>query len=219
VKTRRWLARLVALASVWPCAARAPQAAAGNDAWTPEGVRRFVLAVDRQMGQLYAERVRPAAGPLPGLCRGSAMTHAIERSRVVSRTAGFLVGPIQACYVATYLGCDAGPWIGVPRPSLVGPARRPFTRSKVTIVEQTRDRVVADVTEIRSEDFYDGEARVWIEDQDAARPYTDAEVDAVKDASRYTIVRGKDGRWRISDRKPGFAWVCAGASNPAPDGR
>jgi hypothetical protein len=218
VRARRCLAGLVGLAAVWLCSARAPQAAPRNDGWTPDRVRRFVLAVDRQMGELYVERVRlePA---LPGLCRGAPMTYAIKRSRVMSRTAGFLAGPIRDCYVATYLGCDAGPWIGIPKPSLVGPARRPFTRSKVTIVEQTADRVVADVTEIRSEDFYDGEAKVWIDDQDAARPYADAEVDAIEDASRYTIARGRDGRWRISARRPGFAWVCDGASNPGSDRR
>jgi hypothetical protein len=52
--------------------------------------------------------------------------------------------------------------------------------------------------------------------EDLSRPYTDKEIAKITDSSRYTITRGKDGVWRISDRKPSFKWFCESITDHIP---
>ena len=216
MSTSRWLGAFAGCALMLFSAARpplaAPKADPKTDAWTPERVRSFVLDADRVLARLYREQGEGAHPVLPGTCRGYRMGAAIKRSAALSRIRPFIGGKALKCYLATYLGCDAGDWIGRPVASEVGPELQAFKRSKVTIIEQTSDRVVADVTEISPEAIFDGDAAENMGEDDL-RPYTDADVAAIKDASRYTITRAKGGPWQITDRKPSFNWSCDGGTD------
>jgi hypothetical protein len=188
---------LAAIALVQLAWSRPPLAAPKTDIWTPDRLRAFVLKVEREMSDLSTVEGDVKLPHLDGTCWGMSPDLGIKTSVVFSRLDNYLEGRAEACYVLTYLGCRMGQWIARPAPNFPGPLRRPFNRSKVTIISQTADRVVADVTEVPPENEPDG-----------IEPFTEAESAAVKDSSRYTITRGKGGVWRISDRKPSFPWVC-----------
>lgn len=144
--------------------------------------------------------------PVVGVCRGEGVEMVIKKSEAVRRVRAVIAEPALSCYLTTYLGCDLGAWIGRSSVSLWGPSIRPFTLSNVTIVEQTESRVVADVQEIAFEQVENGIAGDWTATEHP-HPYT-ANVLASypNDGSRYTIVRGADSVWRVSDRKPGDSW-------------
>ncbi len=138
-----------------------------------------------------------------------------DRLRVRERTGNragtgrnFATGGALACYLGNYLGCFDGEWLASRCPTRYRPAGLPFKRSKVTIVEQTADRVVAEVGEVVYTEVFQGVPMVSQGEDELSRPFTDAEIAAVKDWSRYTIVKGKDGVWRISDRKTSYGWFC-----------
>jgi hypothetical protein len=175
--------------------------------WTPERVLAFVLRVERQMDKLSSEQFNAEHPELDGECRGYPVGPAIKKSVAVNRLRAFVTREAVDCFVGTYLGCDLGTWIARPVASEVGPDAKPFTGSKVTIVEQTADRVVADVTELAFESVFGG-VGMWRISEDELRPMTATEAAQVKESSRYTITRGKDGVWRVADRKPSFEWVC-----------
>ncbi len=189
---RRRMIPLAAIALLQLAWGRPPLAAPKADVWTPERVRTFVVKVEREMGNLALARTESRHPPLSKTCCGGSPEARIKTS--VARLRGYLEGKAAACYSATYLSGQE-------------PDFKPFNRSKVTIVEQTADRVVADVTEVWFEQYFDGEAK-WYTGEDHVKPFTEADIAAVKDSSRYTITRGKDGVWRISDRKPSFPWAC-----------
>jgi hypothetical protein len=192
VNARRWITVSVAIAFVQLASSRSPLAAPKADVWTPQRVRTFVVKVEREM-----EKLALAVGE-SHLPRRSAAFESWFNKSVAPRMLACLEGEALVSYSHAYLGGR-------------GAEFRPFNRSKVTIIEQTADRVVADVTEIYVENEFDGEAKCCMGD-DHLVPFTEAEIAAVKDSSRYTIARGKDGVWRISDRKPTFR------SKDKPDG-
>ena len=206
---------VIALAPLaWaPAALAAPKA----DLWTPERVRAFVLKVEDEMDKLQVEEGQVTLPPMERTCWGMRPDSGLKKSVALPRIKAYLEGDAAVCYVLTYLGCGMGEWIGRPLGNFLGPLRKPFKRSKVTIIAQTADRVVADVTEISFEDDFDGDAKLYL-GEDYVVPYTEAQVAAVKDSSRYTITRDKDGVWRISDRKPSFPWVCKNWPDEIPPG-
>jgi hypothetical protein len=210
VKARRWFASFAAAGLALFVSTRAPLAEPKPTEWTPDRVLKFVSAIDHGMELLYVQQDEREHPRLTGTCRGFPVEGAVERARVVSLLSPVIGGKALNCYIATYLGCDVKGWIARPMASVVGAALKPFNRSKVTIVEQTPDRVVADVTELPYEEVWEGVATVYL-GEDEHRPYTDAEIAAITDKSRYTLTRGKDGHWRITDRKPSFKWICDGA--------
>jgi hypothetical protein len=185
-----------------------------SDAWTPTRVRSFVLEVEREMQTLERlqaphdgrENLVPAT--VTGTCRGEPITEGIEVAVAIPRIERFVSGKVLPCYVATYLGCTYGRWIARSFSSFYGPDMKPFTRSKVTIIEQTPDRVVADVVEAAMEAVTNGVIGEWDDEISKYVEPTDEELNVYKDVSRYTITRGSDGVWRISDRKPPFKWEC-----------
>lgn len=210
MNARRWLASLAISGLALLGSPRAPRAALDGDQWTPEAVLTFVRNIDSAMESLYSQQDERQHPRLAGSCRGYPVDGAIKRSRVVALLRPVLAGKALNCYLATYLGCDVKGWIARPMASVVGAELKPFDRSKVVIVEQKPDRIVADVTELPYEEVWDGVATVYL-GEDEHRPFTDAEIDAITDKSRYTLTRGKDGHWRITDRKPTFKWICDGA--------
>lgn len=199
---RRGMA-LVGFALVLVGSAQGPLAA--SDKWTPDRVRAFVIRAEGEMQQLMIEELK-AYKKVHGKCHGMKVYAGINKAIVMPRIQAVMAGKALSCYVASYLGCSQGDWI--IRGSQCTMVRMPFTRSKVTIIEQTADRVVADVAEATYDDLDRFVAGITPDGDYESRPFTDAEVDAVKTSSRYTITRGSDGAWRISDRKPSFKWLC-----------
>jgi hypothetical protein len=184
VNARRWITVSAAIAFVQLASSRSPLAAPKADVWTPQRVRTFVVKVEHEMGRLAL-----AVGQ-SHLLRGSAAWESWINKSIAPHMLARLEGEALVSYSDAYLRS----W---------GAEFRPFNRSKVTIIEQTADRVVADVTELYYENDFDGEAKCCMSDVHQV-PFTEAEIAALKDASRYTITRGKDRVWRISDRKPTF---------------
>lgn len=177
--------------------------------WTADQVRDFVLGVERELTKLQKLEFQSKPKPLPtnGTCDGEPLEWVIQTSVVMPRLKAMIGGKALPCYVTTYLGCAFGAWIGRGVASQWGPLTLPFTLSKVTIVEQTPAKVVADVVEAPIESIYDGVAKE--SDGDGhTRPSTEEEMSGYTTTSRYTITRGKDGVWRVTDRKPPYPWQC-----------
>src|SRR5262249_34935018 len=136
----------------------------------------------------------------------------IKKSVAMPRIQALVTGKALDCYVVTYLGCDEGTWIGSSGALGMNVKEKPYTLSKVTIVDQTAERVVADVDEHTWELVDKG----VLHEQDTWRRMTKADIKWRSDRSRYTISRGEDGVWRISDRKPQFRWLCASSPDELP---
>ncbi|HVZ74865.1 MAG TPA: hypothetical protein VHJ20_20930 [Polyangia bacterium] len=200
-----WLATFAAMTVAF-----AGRATAVEARWTPDRVRAFVVHVELEMEKLqnaqFPDHWHDHPSAVPGTCLGGAIVGAVKKAIALPKMQPLITGNAFACYVATFLGCDNGEWIAESNESLKEPDRKPFKRAKVKIIEQTADKVVADVAEAPSEIVSNGEALV--PDSDPGQPISDAEVAKINDYSRYTITRGTDGVWRISDRKPSFPWVC-----------
>jgi hypothetical protein len=74
-----------------------------------------------------------------------------------------------------------------------------FAQSKVKIITQEPDRVVAELTEAESSEVRS--------DGSLADGSAGPDDDSLK--SRYTVVRDGKGVWRISQREPSFdGWEC-----------
>jgi hypothetical protein len=185
---------------------------AGSEPWTPERVRSLVLHAESEMEALqelnYPVGWSYNSGPVVGTCYGSPVEGLNKASIIMPRVRGVVTGKALPCYVATYLGCTVNGWIGFTERASHGPGYKPFTRSKVTIVEQSPERVVADIVEASSEEVLHGVIGEWDDAISKYIEHTDAELVPYKQVSRYTITRGADGVWRISDRKPPFEWEC-----------
>jgi len=178
---------------------------ADGKAWTADQIRGFVVRTDTQMQEIYGAEDWLSPDP-SATCHGDPIARAIEKPRVLALMRSFVSAKLTDCYIATFLGCQAGDWVGAGFSSSVGPGQRPFSLSKVVIVEQTADRVVADVTEASSDSVDD--AGVLLAESGDPEP----DASWVKSSSRYTIARERDGVWRISDRKSSDDRYC-----PSPD--
>jgi hypothetical protein len=141
-------------------------------------------------------------------CRGESVDYAVKKGVVTASVSDYVEGRALSCYVATYLGCTYGEWIAQAR-SGYGPDTRAFTLSKVTIIEQTSNKIVADVTEASPENLQDGVLGEWDDAKGEWIPWKGDLSAYDKQVSRFTLTRGRDGLWRISDRKPPFKWICS----------
>jgi hypothetical protein len=206
MNTRRWMISFLGGALLL-ASTRAPLAAPKAEMSTTDFVRGYVLGIHHLMEKLSLRQHTDEHPEVAGNCKGYPIGPAIKRSVALSYMRKVIGGKALNCYLATYLGCNAGEWVGRPTASAVYPNAQPFKRSKVTIIEDTRDRIVADVTELSSEELFD-DVPTDMSSEDEPHPFTEAEIDAITIKSRYTITRGKDGHWRITDRKPNFKWVC-----------
>lgn len=151
----------------------------------------------------YRDRImtKAAHDQVIGTCFGDRpATKSVKVSEVQREVAQYATGPAAQCYRASYFGCTIADWIARAGLAQSGPAFGPSSESKIVIVEQTRNRVVADVFE-QDDRLIDPDGRI---DKDMAG----VPPPAFTPKSRYTITRGADGHWRIFDRKPNFAWEC-----------
>jgi hypothetical protein len=184
-----------------PAAIPAPPAAAVP--WTPERVRELVLGVHLSIEKVVDDLTRKRdRAKILGECYGGESAGALAKTAdVLPLLEQQITGPALPCYLASYFGCTIGEWIGRAGIAKVGPGFVPFTRSRVTIVEQTPERVVADVIEADINAVIDGEIN---------RAEISEKIEAtLKEKSRYTLTRDPGGTWRISDRQPSFNdWEC-----------
>ena len=181
----------------------APPAAIPAAPWTPERVRDFVLGVHLSIEKVIDELTRKRdRANIIGECYGGESAGALAKAAdILPLLEKQITGPALPCYLASYFGCTIGEWIGRAGIAKVGPGFVPFTRSRVTIVEQTPERVVADVIEADLNSVIDGEIN---------RAEISEKIEAsLKEKSRYTLSRDSSGTWRISDRRPSFEdWEC-----------
>jgi hypothetical protein len=187
-------------ASVAPTPAAAPE-----PTWTPARLRTFVLETtalaDRAVKQAYEHFDE---SQIAGECWGGPAPRLVKAGAVVPLLAERLEGRALRCYLASYFGCRIGDWLARAGVAQFGPGGVPFNRSKVAIVQQTPDRLVADIVEAEAtEVLSNGEL-----DKDKVGEKNGDDADS-KFKSRYTLSRGADGKWRISDRVPSFeSWEC-----------
>lgn len=178
--------------------------------WSSDRVRDLVLRVQREMDLLEAQEYRTTGKTRHPAerCHGQQVSIFIDKTQIIRRLRPLLEEPALSCYVTTILGCDFGSVVGVDVPvDGRSPSEyKPFTLSNVTIIEQTADRVVADVQELGFEEVDNGVAGTWTDEE--PRRFTVKELANAGRTSRYTISKGTDGVWRISDRKPPFVWEC-----------
>ena len=113
-------------------------------------------------------------------------------------------GPAEQCYFASYFGCTTDGRVARTDVAVSGPAFGPHNGSKVVLVEKTKARAIADVSEVEVR-FIDptGDLRSGDDPNAATEPL-------VEKTSRYTFARDAAGYWHIVDRKPNFAWECRG---------
>jgi hypothetical protein len=173
-----------------------------SPAWTPDRLRTFVLETtaiaDKAVDKAYKTfDEKQIAGECWG---GIEAPRLIKAAEIVPLLAQRLEGRALQCYIASYFGCRIGDWLARAGLAQFGPGAVPFTRSKVTIVEQTPDRVVADFIEAETVDVKsNGEL-----DKEKVGDDVDFKL-----SSRYTLSRDARGVWRISDRVPSFpSWEC-----------
>ena len=172
-----------------------------NPAWTPDRLRAFVLETtaiaDKAAKKAYETFDEKQ---IAGECWGDTAPRLVKAADVVPVLAQRLEGRALQCYLASYFGCRIGDWLARAGIDQFGPGAVPFTKSKVTIVEQAPDRVVADFVEAEAVDVKsNGELN---------REKVGDNI-AFKLKSRYVLTRDARGTWRISDRQPSFpSWEC-----------
>ena len=182
-------------------AAPAPTEKPSPPAWTPERVRQFVVDTEKLAFGLRDKLLeKHMNAQSTGECYDDSAFPIGLATEIVPVLETRLTGQALRCYVASYFGCRLGDWIasaGVSRDG--GPRRVSFYEARSTILEQTPDRIVAEVGEAPSDDVDHGKLSPRKEDGKSE----------FNDKSRYTLIRDEKGVWRISDRIPSFKeWEC-----------
>ena len=167
--------------------------AAPADRWSSERVRDFLLGIQKLIDEdiVRARKTYKGSDEI-GECYGEAAVRYLKAAEVLPRLQTRLAGRALDCYVASYYGCRIGEWLAVAGVASNGPSHVVYPKSSVKIVQQSADRVIADVTEANYEALAQGS--VGRGDQSH---------------SRYTFSRDAGGVWRVSDRVPAFdQWEC-----------
>jgi hypothetical protein len=179
-----------------------PQARAASThppAWTPERVREFVVDTEQLVYKLRSKQLEKHGGAqAKGECYGEAAYPLGQISEIVPALETRLTGHALRCYLASYFGCRMGDSVASAGISLDGPRAVSFNESRTTILEQTADRIVAQMSEAPSDMVLLGKLT---KEADGKTEH--------KHSSRYTLTRDAKGVWRISDRIPSFKeWEC-----------
>jgi hypothetical protein len=159
--------------------------------WTEADVARFLAKTEDDI-RLLRHRLEYAPRRdkrVLGTCfEGRKARFLVRKDDLVRSLGAWITGPALQCYVASYFGCTIGDDVGVAGlANFDGPLLQAYDGSKVIIVEQTRDRIVAEVAEA----------------SDPEQDLTD-----MRSHSRFTLVRDAAGVWRIWDRQTTQEWEC-----------
>jgi hypothetical protein len=176
------------------------QAQAASAPWTPERVRDFVLETHGLLMKVRGDALtKHYGGQAIGQCYGEPAYLMGKASDIVPVFEQRLTGRALACHLASYVGCRLGDSMASAGVSTNSPVAVPFQEAKAAIIEQTADRVVAEVSEAEYNMVRDGKL-------------VPGEGDGVfehKNKSRYTLTRDAQGVWKIADRVPSFSeWEC-----------
>jgi hypothetical protein len=135
-----------------------------------------------------------------GMCYGEpAALKSVALADVRRSLSRFTTGRAQQCYLASYYGCTIGDRVARAGLAKSGPAFAPHADSKVTLIEQSANRAVADVSEV--------DARL-VDPNGYMHSWLVPDANPAKKTSRYTLKRDATGHWRIADREPNFEWEC-----------
>ena len=177
-----------------------PAVASAPPAWTPERVRQFVVDTEELVFKQRNRALEKHQGDqASGECYGKPAYPMGKASEIVPILESRLTGRALQCYLASFFGCRQGDSIASAGVSLDGPSAVPFYEAPAAILEQTADRIVAEV----------GEAEFNMVLQGKLDPKQADGKTEFKHKSRYTLIRDAKDVWRISDRTPSFkAWEC-----------
>jgi hypothetical protein len=186
-----------------PAAQPKPAFSASSDkaaAWTVDRVRQFVVDTEQmalnERGRALKQHQNAQAD---GQCYGEAAYPMGKASEIVPVLETRLTGKALRCYLATFFGCQRDGLIASAGVSLNEPTALAFHEAPAKILEQTPDRIVAEVGEAEFNMVLDGHL-------DPKQADGKAEL---LHKSRYTLTRDAKGVWRISDRIPSFKdWEC-----------
>jgi hypothetical protein len=193
---------LVALPAA-PASARPSEDRGATAAWTAERVLSFV----RETHELIDREVRRAYKSFDGRrsmgqCYGEPAKGLIKAAAVLPVLETRIQGKALQCYVASYFGCRVGDWLAVAGVALRGPSHLPTADAPVKLIEQTADRVVAEVTELSSDVLKAGAL-------DKSKIPAGQSLETFQVQTRYTFARGPRNTWRIADREPAAGdWEC-----------
>jgi hypothetical protein len=187
-------------ASVTSPPSAATQNASPSPAWTPERVREFVVDTERLLYKLLSKQLEKYSNAqATGECYGDSAFPIGLATEIVPVLETRLTGQALRCYLASYFGCRMGDWIASAGVSRDGLRAASYYEARSTILEQTPDRIVAEVGEAPFDDVLDG----------TLSPRKEDGKSEFNDKSRYTLIRDAKGVWRISDRIPSFKeWEC-----------
>jgi hypothetical protein len=180
-------------------------ASAGAKPLTAKAVRALLLDLHRSLFLLqrkgHSEANRAMAGAVPpGTCYGGPARPFMKAADVLPTLEARVTGKALPCFVASYFGCRLGDWLAEAEVADEALAYSTYDKSKVTIVEQRPDRVVAEVVESESGDLSDGKI-------DYGRVGGFGSENLV--TNRYELTRDSKGKWLVSDRKVAFkGWEC-----------
>ena len=171
-------------------------------ALTADQVRTLVYENHRLL-DAEAKRLFPGLGSknVVGRCHDSDAIELAPKGEILPALEARVGGKALPCYIRYYFGCVVGDVVAaVASDAPFGPNLVPYRDSKVTVIEATPTRVVADVQEL----IADAES--------GGKPFLD-NIGVNEDpfrTSRYVLERSDDGRWRITDRVPPEedAWRC-----------
>jgi hypothetical protein len=186
------------------CLGYAPRARAKKAApLTADEVRALLIEADDALERYTGELMLRVNNDTPStLCYGRMLAKKWGRlSEVRAVVSKYATGPALQCYLASYFGCTIDEWVWRSGIAEDGVEFLPYEGSAVAIIEQTPDRVVADVFEASR---YSLNSRHQV----SREIHPDGILPEVKTKSRYTLTRDATGRWRIFDRKPNFEWEC-----------
>jgi hypothetical protein len=189
-------------APAWAKPAAAPTTPAPGKPWTEATVRAFLLELQRTIDSLVSAGHEGAESRVLGKCYGEGAIASIKAAAVRPPIEARVGGNALPCYLASYFGCQIGDRFALAGVANSGIGNQPYDKSKVTIVEQTADRVLADVVEVSATALTDGAL-------DYGRGASDSEPTVT---TRYELTRDPKAAkaiWRVTDRKVTFKdWEC-----------
>jgi hypothetical protein len=152
-------------------------------------IRALVIEADRFVGAHLTELYRQTGGKdVIGHCLSGRRAERLAKVSDLQAALGkYFTGPALSCHQLSCFGETFGEWVGYCLGDSGGTEFWPDARSEVIIVERSRDRVVAEVSE----------PGVNVPEGETEPPYNGFDT-----KSRYTFVRTPAAGWVIFERVP-----------------
>jgi hypothetical protein len=172
-------------------------------AWTADRVRGFVLETHQLMDRQVRNAYKTFDGrKAMGQCYGEPAKGLVKTAVVLPALEPRLQGKALQCYLSSYFGCRVGDWLAVAGVALRGPSHAPHADSAVKLIEQTTEKVVAEITEVSTDLLRAGVL-------DKSRIPAGQNIKDFNVQTRYILARDAKGAWRIAEREPASGdWEC-----------